>query len=56
MRITVCDLCDKDVRDEDIRYLAIQDIDQKPKMKELEICTICAEKVKKKIQEVSIVN
>ena len=49
MKITVCDICTKQVKEGDVRYIAIRDEDDKNKMATKEVCVACAEKVKAKI-------
>ena len=59
MRIAKCDKCNEEMMDRDVRYLKLYKEDAPgeaqnpitiPMMKELEICVLCAEELRKKIE------
>ena len=50
-QLLFCDLCSKTVDERDMRVVKLEDIDGKPRMSTLDICTICAEKIKAYIRD-----
>ena len=49
MKVTLCDICEEEVKEGDVRYISITDEEGINKMAVKEVCVACAEEVKEKI-------